>query len=86
MGAMSTAGTRLQRFLVAAALSQAEFGRRVGVHRSHVGHLLNGRRRATLAQAVLIERLTARWSEGPIRCSEWCALEELAPIQAIEAA
>jgi hypothetical protein len=56
------------------------------MHRSHAGHLLTGRRRATIAQAVQIERLTARWPEGPIRCSEWVELDELPPVEAIEAA
>lgn len=68
----SSGTVRLSRFLIANSLSQSEAARRLhGVHRSHVCHWLSGRRTPTLEQAVAIERLTAAWSEGPIRPSEW---------------
>lgn len=74
----SSAVHRTQRFLETTGLTRSELARRIGVPRSLVSHVLNGRRRPTLAQAVRLEHLTRVWPEGPIRCSEWVPLEELA--------
>jgi len=62
---------RFQRWLADEKLSGAEAARRLGVHFTMVTHLKRRRRRPGLALAVAIERLTATWSDGPIRSDEW---------------
>lgn len=69
--------TRLARVLASAGISRARCARAVGCSTAFVGMLCDGSKRPGLALALRIERFTARLPEGPVRPSEWCALEEL---------
>ncbi len=68
---------RLAAFLAATSESRTRFAARLGEHcdrgrdPSYVSHLVAGRCTPSLEIAVAIERLTALWREGPVRCDEW---------------
>lgn len=76
---MSCTGYRLDRLLRAQGVSSKAAAQILGCTPAFVAMMRRGEKRPGLAMAVRIERLTAQWSEGPIRPSEWCAVEELAP-------
>ncbi len=68
---MQSPNVRLRRFLKSRGWSGAQLARELGFERSFVWRIVEGKRRPGLALAVAIERLTATWSDGPIRSDEW---------------
>ena len=68
---------RFARWMRLMGLTTVQLAAQLNCNRSFVSLLLTGRKRPGLTTAVKIEKLSAAWSEGPIRCSEWCSAEEL---------
>jgi transcriptional regulator with XRE-family HTH domain len=64
---------RLASYRRSSALSGADTAAMLGCSRSAVWLIENQRRRPGRRLALAIERLTADWTEGPIRVSEWDA-------------
>lgn len=72
---------RIDRFLKERGLTNKAAAELLGCSAAFVTMMRRGKRPG-LALAVRVERLTAGWSEGPIRCSEWCGLDELGATEA----
>lgn len=72
----STPGTKLRAFRRALGWTTGQAAERVGCERSYVSLLEGGHRTPSLKIAAAIERLTAEWGEGPIRCTDWITAGE----------
>lgn len=57
-------------------LSRAVLGERLGCDGSFLGHIEHGRRMPGRRLAHRIEEESASWTDGPIRSTEWDAMED----------
>lgn len=62
---------RLRAFLLETDLDTSQAAKLLGCTRAYVSLLQTKRRRPSLDVAASIERMTAKWSSGPIRAVDW---------------
>lgn len=68
---MENASSRFASWVTWTKWRPAETAYRLGCDASYLGRLRKGTRRPGLRIAVAIEKLSASWTEGPIRVQEW---------------
>jgi hypothetical protein len=70
---MSPISLHLDRLLVDQGITVPEFARLIGCDRSFAWRIVHGKRRPGRRLALVIERATFGWKNGPVRAADWDA-------------